>query len=121
MAIGQDRGKGHHLALSRLATDDKALTGPNHTIPVLDELVHDNMVFAVFPKLGDWKLLPWYYSFSEVLDSVTQTVEVGSFPASSRFHDLTLSCQQGIAFCHSRLVAHRVRLNYFISELNWIF
>jgi len=88
MAIGQDRGEGHRLALSRLATDDNALTGPNHTIPVLDELVHRDMVFAVFPKLDDWALLPWYYSFSEVLDSVTQTVE-------------------GIAFCHGRLVAHR--------------
>jgi hypothetical protein len=76
MAIGQDRGEGHRLALSRLATDDNTLTGPNHTIPVLDELVHGDMVFAVFPKLDDWILLPWYYSFSEVLDSVTQTVEV---------------------------------------------
>jgi hypothetical protein len=76
MAIGQDRGEGHRLALSRLATDDKALTGPNHTIPVLDELVHGDMVFMVFPKLKDWNLLPWYYGFSEVLDSVTQTVEV---------------------------------------------
>ena len=76
MAIGQDRGESHRLALSRLATDDNALTGPNHTVPVLDELVHGDMVFAVFPKLKDWTLLPWYYSFSEVLDSVTQTVEV---------------------------------------------
>ena len=77
MAIGQDRGESHRLALSRLATDDKALTGPNHTIPVLDELVHGDMVFMVFPKLKDWNLLPWYYGFSEVLDNVTQTVEVG--------------------------------------------
>jgi hypothetical protein len=76
MAIGQDRGESHRLALSRLVTDDKSLTGPNHTVPVLEELVHGDMVFAVFPKLHDWILLPWYYSFSEVLDSVTQTVEV---------------------------------------------
>src|SRR6267154_643670 len=107
MAIGQDRGEGHRLALSRLATDDNALTGPNHTIPVLDELVHGDMVFAIFPKLDDWILLPWYYSLSEVLDSVTQTVEVRC-QASVRLHNLTLFCQQGIAFCHSRLVAHRV-------------
>ena len=77
MAIGQDRGGSHRLALSRLATHDKALTGPNHTIPVLDELVHGDMVFAVFPRLNDWCLLPWYYSFSEVIDCVAQTVEVG--------------------------------------------
>jgi len=77
MAIGQDRGESHRLALSRLATDDMSLTGPNHTIPVLDELVHEDMVFAVFPKLHEWTFVPWYYSFSEMLDSVTQTVEVG--------------------------------------------
>jgi len=71
MAIGQDCGEGHCLA-----TDDNVLTGPNHTIPVLDELEHRDMVFTVFPKLDDWALLPWYYSFSKVLDSVTQTVEV---------------------------------------------
>ena len=76
MAIGQDRGESHRLALSLLATHDNVLTGPNHTIPVLDELVHGDMVFAVFPRLDNWWLLPWYYSFSEVIDCVTQTVEV---------------------------------------------
>jgi hypothetical protein len=83
MAIGQDRGESHRLVLSRLATDDKALTGPNHTVPVLEELVHGDMVFAVFPKLYTWKLTPWYYNFSEVLDSVTQTVEVGRCKTST--------------------------------------
>jgi len=51
VATGQDRGENHRLALSRLAADDNALTGPNHTIPVLDELVHGDMVFAVFLEL----------------------------------------------------------------------
>jgi hypothetical protein len=98
MAIGQDRGEGHRLALSRLTTDDNSLTGPNHTIPVLDELVHGDMVFAVFPKLDDWILLPWYYSFSEVLDSVTQTVEVGRCQASFHLHALTPSCHRELLF-----------------------
>jgi hypothetical protein len=80
MAIGGDRGESHRLALSRLATDDHALTGPNHAIPVLEELVHGDMIFAVFPMLKDWSNHPWYYCFSEVLDSVTQTVEVGRRP-----------------------------------------
>lgn len=83
MAIGKDRGESHRLALSRLATGDKALTGPNHTVPVLEELVHGDMVFAVFPKLHTWNLSPWYYNFSEVLDSVTQTVEVGRCKTST--------------------------------------
>jgi hypothetical protein len=46
------------IAWLYLATDDKALTGPNHTVPVLEELVHGDMVFAVFPKLYTWKLTP---------------------------------------------------------------
>ena len=98
-----------------MATNDNALTGPNHTISVLDELVHGDMPFAVFPKLDDWILLPWYYNFSAVLDSVIQTDEVGRYQALFRSRNITLSCQQGIAFCHSRLVAHRVRLlHYFL-------
>ena len=82
MVIDQDHGESHCLALSRLATDDNALTSLNDTVPVLDELMHGNMVFRVFPRLNDWNPQPWFYSFSEVLDTVTQTVEVGRY---SRF------------------------------------
>jgi len=48
MAIGEDRGENHRIALSRLGTGDNALRGTNHTVPVLRELVHEDMIFAVF-------------------------------------------------------------------------
>ena len=51
MAIGEDRGERHRVPLSRVATDDNALHGSNHAVPVLCELVHDDMIFAVFPLL----------------------------------------------------------------------
>ena len=50
-------------------------------LPVLQELVHDDMpvIFAVFPLLS-WAFdYPWFYRFSEVLDSVKQVLEVTLF------------------------------------------
>ena len=52
MAIGEDRGERHRIALSRLGTGDNALRGTNHTVPVLRELVHEDMIFAVFPLMS---------------------------------------------------------------------
>ncbi|THH19667.1 hypothetical protein EW146_g1547 [Bondarzewia mesenterica] len=87
MAICRDRGERHRVALSRLATGNDALRGDNHVVPVLKEIVHDDMTFAVFPLLSTGFSEPWYYRFSEVLDAVEQILE-------------------GINFCHERLVAH---------------
>jgi len=53
----------------------------------LRELVHDDMIFAVFPLLGTGFDSPWFYRFSEVINAVEQVLE-------------------GINFCHERLVAH---------------
>jgi hypothetical protein len=79
MAIGEDRGERHLMSLSRLATGDNALQGRNHTVPVLRELVHDDMIFAVFPLLASDFDRPWFYRFSEVLDVVEQVLEVTLF------------------------------------------
>ncbi|THH18821.1 hypothetical protein EW146_g2244 [Bondarzewia mesenterica] len=87
MAIGQDHGERHRVALSRLAIGNNALRGDNHVVPVLKEIVHDDMTFAVFPLLSTGFNDPWYYRFSEVRDAVEQILE-------------------GIHFCHERLVAH---------------
>ena len=76
MAIGEDRGERHRMALSRVATGDNALRGSNHAVPVLRELVHDDMIFAVFPLLSMGFIYPWYYRFSEVLNAVEQVIEV---------------------------------------------
>ena len=79
MAIGEDRGERHRNALSRVATGDNALRGTNHAVPVLRELVHEDMVFAVFPLLSFGFDYPWFYHFSEVLNAVEQVLEVTVF------------------------------------------
>jgi len=87
MAIGEDRGERHRLALARLATGTNALRGDNHVLPVLQEIFHEDMIFMVFPLMSLGFSYPWYYRFSEVFDAVEQILE-------------------GINFCHERLVAH---------------
>ena len=79
MAIGEDRGERHRMSLSRVATGDNALQGRNHAVPLLQELVHDDMIFAVFPLLSMGFNWPWYYNFSEVLNDVEQVLEVTVF------------------------------------------
>jgi hypothetical protein len=79
MTIGEDRGERHQKSLSHLATGDIALDGRNHTVPVLRELVHDNMIFAVFPLLEMGFDYPWFYRFSEVINAVEQVLEVTVF------------------------------------------
>ena len=79
MAIGEDRGERHRMSLSRVATGNNALLGNNHVVPVLQELVHDDMIFAVFPLMAEGFDYPWFYRFSEVLDAVEQVLEVTVF------------------------------------------
>ena len=81
MAIGEDRGERHRMALSRVATGDNALRGTNHAVSVLRELVHEDMVFAVFPLLSTVYALtvPWCYRFTEALNAVEQVLEVTVF------------------------------------------
>ena len=79
MAIGEDRGERHRMALARVATGDNALRGSNHTVPVLQELVHEDMIFTVFPLLAWGFDYPWFYHFSEVIDAVEQILEVTVF------------------------------------------
>ena len=85
MAIGEDRGERHLVSLARLATGDNALRGSNHTVPVLRQLVHEDMIFAVFPLLSWGFDYPWFYRFSEVLNAVEQVLEVTVFSNSVSF------------------------------------
>jgi hypothetical protein len=79
MAIGIDRGEKHRAALSRLVANDNVSSGNNHTVPMLKEIVHDDMIFGVFPLMSaDFQDL-WYYIFSEVIDVTKQVLEVGLF------------------------------------------
>ena len=73
MAIGKDRGGRLRRSLSRLATaSDNTLLGSNHSnVPLLRELVHDDMTFAVYFILPSGFAWPWFYRFSEVLNSLS--------------------------------------------------
>ena len=88
MAIGEDRGERHRNALSRVAKGDNALRGTNHAVPVLQELVHEDMIFAVFPLLSWGFDYPWFYHFCEVINAVEQVLEVTTF---SNLVDFVLS------------------------------
>ena len=79
MAIGEDRGERHRVSLSRMATGHNALGGNNHAVPVLCAIVHNDMIFALFPLLSMGFNYPWFYRFSEVLDAVEQVLEVTVF------------------------------------------
>jgi hypothetical protein len=76
MAIGEDGGQNHRAALERLVSDQKAWHD-DHILPVLAEIVYQDMTFAVFPLMWTGSAYPWYYRFSEVLDAVEQVLEVG--------------------------------------------
>ena len=79
MAIGEDRGETHRMALSCVATGNNALRGNNHAVPVLREIVLDDKIFAVFPLMAEGFDDAWFYRFSEVLDAVEQVLEVTVF------------------------------------------
>ena len=107
MSIGRDSGTKHRMALSRLATSAECLSGPNHTVPVLKEIIHGDMIFAVFPLMSTGFGKPWYYYFSEVLDAVEQVLEVLAKILYLLIH-FDVIRPQGINFCHDQLVAHLV-------------
>ena len=47
-----DQGETHLQVLRRIASGGVALLGDNHALPVLHEIVHDDMVFVVFPLVS---------------------------------------------------------------------
>ncbi|THH11172.1 hypothetical protein EW146_g8140 [Bondarzewia mesenterica] len=101
MAIGQDRGERHRMALSRLATGNNALRGENHVVPVLKEVVYDDMVFAIFP-------LMW-----------TGLVTLGGSVPRLVFGFCAQQGQQGTKFCHDNLVAH-LGIDSDNILINWV-
>ncbi|PPR07268.1 hypothetical protein CVT26_012428 [Gymnopilus dilepis] len=60
----------------------------NHTLPVLEWLRQDNLVFGVFPMVGRWYDLPWFGSIGNILEFMGQIIE-------------------GVAFLHEHHIAHR--------------
>ena len=71
-----DEGLNHVTALRRLATGLVAFRGENHIVPMLREIVLDDMIFAVFPLMDEGFDLPWYCNYGELVDAVYQVIEV---------------------------------------------
>ena len=47
-----DQGETHLQVLRQIASGGVALLGDNHALPVLREIIHDDMVFVVFPLVS---------------------------------------------------------------------
>ncbi|KAF8520610.1 kinase-like domain-containing protein [Hysterangium stoloniferum] len=87
VAKGND-GLNHLEALRRLAIGSVGSRGDNHTVPVLRIITLEDMTFVIFPLMAPGFTLGWYNQLHETIDAATQLLE-------------------GLAFVHSRLVAHR--------------
>jgi hypothetical protein len=75
MAIGADRAENHRVALKRLVPGLNP--SPDcHIVPMLAEIVYNDMIFAVFPLMSTGFSYPFYYQLSEVFDAVEQVLEV---------------------------------------------
>jgi hypothetical protein len=78
VAMSED-GQSELRALRRLAKSPVGLLPSNHVLPYQAELIKDGMTFMVFPLVGQTGFAdPWFYSFSEVIDAMTQVLEVRS-------------------------------------------
>ncbi|KZV90524.1 hypothetical protein EXIGLDRAFT_720299 [Exidia glandulosa HHB12029] len=88
VSIG-DEGLNHRVALERLSTGNVASLIGNHTVPVLQWLELENVTFAVQPLLSPSDPLSMY-AYEDVEDLLKTMVQM----------------LEGVAFCHSKLVAH---------------
>ena len=78
----------------------------NHTLPVLEWLRQDNLVFGVFPMVGRWYDLPWFGSIGNILEFMGQIIEVSGLFLTLAY---LLMVSKGVAFLHEHHIAHRVR------------
>ena len=72
-----DQGKTHLQVLRRIASGGVALLGDNHALPVLREIVHDDMVFVLFPLMSDG-FSACYEWVEDVFKAMTDVLEVAS-------------------------------------------
>jgi hypothetical protein len=78
MAIGADRADNHRAALKRLVPGLNP--SPDcHIVPMLAEIVYNDMIFALFPLMSSGFSYPFYYQLSEVFDAVEQVLEVRTY------------------------------------------
>ncbi|KAJ3995506.1 hypothetical protein F5050DRAFT_1903411 [Lentinula boryana] len=84
--------------LRTMATGKNAGIDRNHTLPLLHEIHHENLVFGVFPLVGSSFAPAWFSNIAHALESMSQIME-------------------GVAFLHDHLVVHRdLFLSNFLSS-----
>ncbi|KZT41919.1 hypothetical protein SISSUDRAFT_1059029 [Sistotremastrum suecicum HHB10207 ss-3] len=80
-------GAEHLNILRTLARGEATFHSTNHCVPLLHELLLGDMIFGVFPYLGDRVDYPWFWDVREAFDFIIQALE-------------------GVAYLHEHLVAH---------------
>ncbi|KDR77466.1 hypothetical protein GALMADRAFT_39225, partial [Galerina marginata CBS 339.88] len=87
-------GQGHnHLnIMRRISSAPGALRGQNHILPMLDEIVFEDIVIGIFPRCSyDFPWASGMHEFSSVEDLLY----------------MVLQALEGITFLHDNLIAHR--------------
>ena len=72
-----DQGETHLQVLRRIASGGVALLGDNHALPVLREIIHDDMVFVLFPLVSDGFCIR-YERVEDAFKAMTDVLEVAS-------------------------------------------
>jgi hypothetical protein len=71
-------GLDHLEILRKLSSPSLAADPANHALPLLGELAKDDMIFAIFPLVGDHTFDgPWFPNVAEVFEVLEQVLEVG--------------------------------------------
>ncbi|KZT41915.1 hypothetical protein SISSUDRAFT_1042148 [Sistotremastrum suecicum HHB10207 ss-3] len=82
-----NEGAEHMNVLRTHARGEAAFHSTNHCVPLLHELFLRDMVFGVFPYLGDRVDYPWFWDVREAFDFIIQALEA-------------------VGYLHKNLVAH---------------
>ena len=70
-----DQGETHLQVLRRIASGGVGLLGDNHALPVLREIVHDDMVFVLFPLMSGSFFIR-YERVEDAFKAMTDVLEV---------------------------------------------
>lgn len=108
VAIKQVSALSREIEIGEMLSTRESLQDPlNHCVPFLDHFSspeEPNIVYIVMPLLRPFDN-PEFYDISEILDFMSQTLEVRG-RISSKLLSPNLS-HQGLIYLHRRSVAHR--------------
>jgi len=80
LIVAGGQGHDHHRILKKIATAPEVLRHDSHVLPMLQELVYQDLVFAIFPKVSvgmDESICCWpKNSVGDILDMIMQALEV---------------------------------------------